>query len=49
MREIETEESQRIAHLQTVIERILSEKNKLEELLSQEVAEKQYLVMALES
>jgi hypothetical protein len=31
-----------------VIERILSEKNRLEELLSEEVLEKQHLVLALE-
>lgn len=49
MKEIESEESERIAHLQFVIDRILTEKNKLEELLSEEVREKQMLVMALES
>lgn len=48
MSEIESEESLRIGQLQAVIERILSEKNRIEELLSEEVYQKQQLVMALE-
>lgn len=40
MKEIEHEESERIGSLQVVLERILSEKNALEELLSEEVGEK---------
>ncbi|CDW79379.1 UNKNOWN [Stylonychia lemnae] len=49
LKEIESEESERIANLQLIIERILSEKNKLEELLSEEVQEKQLLVLTLEN
>jgi len=40
MEDIKSEESARITHLQSVIERILSDKNALEELLRVEVAEK---------
>ncbi len=49
LREIESEESERIINLQLIIERILSEKNKLEDMLSEEVREKQMLVLALET
>ncbi len=45
---MQAEESERINNLQAVIERILSEKNQVEELLRVEVAEKQRLVLALE-
>ena len=40
IQEMQMEESARITSLQAVIDRILSEKNHLEELLREEVAEK---------
>jgi hypothetical protein len=40
LQEMQMEESARITSLQAVIDRILSEKNHLEELLREEVAEK---------
>lgn len=48
MQEMQAEESERVTNLQAVIERILSEKNQIEELLRNEVAEKQRLVIAME-
>lgn len=41
LKEIEYEESERIASLQAILERILSEKNMLEDMLKTEVGEKQ--------
>ena len=41
MKEIEIEESERIGNLQCILDRILSEKNMLEEMLSKEVRDKQ--------
>jgi hypothetical protein len=49
LREIEYEESERLANLQCILDRILSEKNALEDMLCKEVKEKQMLVMALEN
>jgi hypothetical protein len=39
--EIETEESERVGHLHSIIERILEEKNELEESYTREAREKQ--------